>query len=82
LDRRPVVAKDQLRLSSTPSKTRYYVEALASSSAEKDSVASHKLGVNAIKELRVFWAIINQPPPGSIRKNLLENGIPEDGNGY
>jgi len=25
--------------------------------------------VNAIKELGVFWAIINQPPPGSMRKN-------------
>ena len=24
--------------------------------------------VNAIKELGVFWAVINQPPPGSIRK--------------
>ena len=22
--------------------------------------------VNAIKELGIFWAIINQPPPGSI----------------
>jgi DNA-binding NarL/FixJ family response regulator len=24
--------------------------------------------VNAIKELGVFWAIINEPPPGSISK--------------
>jgi CheY-like chemotaxis protein len=24
--------------------------------------------VNAVKELAVFWAIINQPPPGSITK--------------
>jgi uncharacterized membrane protein YvlD (DUF360 family) len=24
--------------------------------------------VNAIKELGVFWAVINEPPPGSIRK--------------
>jgi hypothetical protein len=45
-------------------------------------VASYKLGVtahvvkpvdfhesvNAIKELGVFWAVINEPPPGSARK--------------
>lgn len=24
--------------------------------------------VNAIKELGVFWAIINEPPPGSVAK--------------
>jgi hypothetical protein len=24
--------------------------------------------VNAIKELGVFWAIVNKPPPGSTRK--------------
>jgi CheY-like chemotaxis protein len=24
--------------------------------------------VNALKELGVFWAVINEPPPGSIRK--------------
>jgi hypothetical protein len=44
-------------------------------------VASYKLGVNAyvvkpvdfhefvnaIKELGIFWAIINEPPPGSVK---------------
>jgi DNA-binding response OmpR family regulator len=55
---------------------------LTSSHEEKDMVTSYKLGVNAyvvkpvgfhefvnaIKELGIFWAVINAPPPGSVRR--------------
>jgi CheY-like chemotaxis protein len=68
---RQVKADDRLKL--------IPVVVLTSSREEKDLVASYRLGVNAyvvkpvdfhqfvnaIKELGVFWAVINAPPPGS-----------------
>jgi CheY-like chemotaxis protein len=58
------------------------VVVLTSSREEKDMMRSYSLGVNAyvvkpvdfhefvnaVKELGVFWAVINEPPPGSMKK--------------
>ena len=59
------------------------VVVLTSSHEEKDMMRSYRLGVNAyvvkpvdfhefvnaVKELGVFWAVINEPPPGSLRNH-------------
>ena len=58
------------------------VVVLTSSHEERDLIRSYRLGVNAyvvkpvdfhefvnaVRELGVFWAVINQPPPGSLKK--------------
>ena len=58
------------------------VVVLTSSHEEKDKMRSYDFGVNAyvvkpvnfhefvnaVKELGVFWAVINEPPPGSVKK--------------
>lgn len=58
------------------------VVVLTSSHEEKDMIRSYSLGVNAyvvkpvdfhefvnaVRELGIFWAVINKPPPGSVNK--------------
>lgn len=70
------------QIKSDPNLKMIPVVVLTSSKEEKDMIASYKLGVNAyvvkpvdfhefvnaIRELGVFWAVINEPPPGSMKK--------------
>jgi CheY-like chemotaxis protein len=65
--------KSDERLKTTP------VVVLTSSREEKDLVASYRLGVNAyvvkpvdfeqfveaVKQLGLFWLVVNEPPPGT-----------------
>jgi CheY-like chemotaxis protein len=58
------------------------VVVLTSSHEEQDMMRSYRLGVNAyvvkpvdfhefvnaVRELGIFWAVINEPPPGSVKK--------------
>ena len=70
------VIKSDPKLKSIP------VVVLTSSREERDLIESYRLGVNAyvvkpvnfgdfmaaVRELGVFWAIVNEPPPGGRRK--------------
>ena len=69
------------RIRGEPTLQSLPVVMLTTSREEKDLVRSYKLGVNAyvvkpvafkdfieaIQELGVFWAVLNEPPPGSMR---------------
>ena len=69
------------KLKATPSLRSVPVVMLTSSQEESDVLRSYQLGVNAyvvkpvafdrfvsaICELGVFWAVLNEPPPGSLR---------------
>ena len=70
---RTIKSEEELR--ATP------VVMLTSSREEQDLVRSYKLGVNAyvvkpvgfrefveaVQDLGVFWAVLNEPPPGAVR---------------
>ena len=70
------------RMKGDPTLAMIPVVVLTSSREERDMVSSYKLGVNAyvvkpvdfhefvtaIKELGVFWALINEPPPGTVAR--------------
>lgn len=70
------------RIKSDPKLKTVPVVVLTSSNEEKDVMKSYSLGVNAyvvkpvefhefvnaVKELGAFWAIVNEPPPGSAKK--------------
>jgi CheY-like chemotaxis protein len=69
------------KVRSTPSLRSMPVVMLTSSQEESDVVRSYELGVNAyvvkpvefkqfvgaIADLGVFWAVLNEPPPGSMK---------------
>jgi CheY-like chemotaxis protein len=71
------------RLKGTPELRAVPVVMLTSSREEQDLVRSYNLGVNAyvvkpvafgefvtaLRELGLFWAVINQPPPGSVPRS-------------
>jgi CheY-like chemotaxis protein len=58
---------------------------LTSSREERDLLASYQLGINAyvvkpvglaafqnaVKEIGIFWGLINEPPPGSVKRAKL-----------
>ncbi len=69
------------RIKAEPSLHNVPVVMLTTSREEKDLMRSYKLGVNAyvvkpvafhdfikaIQDLGVFWAVLNEPPPGSMK---------------
>lgn len=76
------------QIKSDPQLKMIPVVVMTSSHEEKDVVMSYQLGVNAyivkpvrfqefveaVKKLGVFWAVINEPPPGSGRPVRVKTG--------
>jgi two-component system, response regulator len=70
------------RIKSDPALRRIPVVIMTSSREEQDLIKSYELGVNAyvvkpvqfhefigaVQQLGAFWAIVNEPPPGSLRR--------------
>jgi len=70
------------QVKSDPTLRAVPVVMLTSSREEQDLIASYNLGVNAyvvkpvgfsefvsaLKELGLFWAVVNEPPPGTIAR--------------
>ena len=75
------------RVRSTPSLRSMPIVMLTSSQEESDVIKSYELGVNAyvvkpvlfeqfvsaIADLGVFWAVLNEPPPGSLKARRHES---------
>jgi CheY-like chemotaxis protein len=71
------------RIKKDPATQQVPVVMLTSSREEQDLIRSYRLGVNAfvvkpvgfkeffdaIRDLGIFWAILNEPPPGSRRSD-------------
>ena len=69
------------KVKAEPSLQSIPVVMLTTSREEKDLIKSYQLGVNAyvvkpvafkefieaIQELGIFWAVVNEPPPGSLK---------------
>jgi CheY-like chemotaxis protein len=72
------------RVKADPDLQSVPVVMLTTSREEKDLVRSYKLGVNAyvvkpvafkefieaIQDLGIFWAVLNEPPPGSLKPKM------------
>lgn len=70
------------QIKSDPDMRTIPIVMMTSSREEKDLISSYNQGVNAyvvkpmdfgefvnaIKELGLFWGVVNQPPPGSVRR--------------
>ena len=78
------------QMKADPNLKRIPVVMLTSSLEERDLVQSYQLGVNAyivkpvgfqnflaaVKQLGIFWVMINEPPPGTIKPGMSDAPSP------